>query len=30
MDQQTLAKKGIKILDKNIYFFTSTKQNYYK
>ncbi len=30
MDQQTLAKWGIKILDENKYFFTPTKRSYFK
>ncbi len=30
VDQQTLAKMGIKILNENIYFFTLTKQSYSK
>jgi hypothetical protein len=30
MDQQTLAERGIKILDENIYFFKLTKHNYSK
>jgi hypothetical protein len=30
MDRQIFTKRGIKILDKNIYFFTPTKQSYSK
>lgn len=30
MDKKTLTQRGIKIPNENIYFFTPTKQSYFK